>query len=547
MPLAERMDWDDESTHPLGDGPPNNCVVLAIAFFPRILKAHYMIARCLRMVFALLLTISAGASAAVAGELADIFADNMVLQQQMPIRVWGTGTPGAAVTVTFGLESQSSVVEDQGKWSLNLPAMLASGEPRSLRVVIGTEHVSVENVLVGEVWHASGQSNMAWSLAASAKKLPGLSRILMEADYPAIRYRAIKRREQRVEQWRIGDGADWVECTPKTAGAFSAVALLFARQLHLELGVPIGIIETAWGGHPIEPFIPVAAFTEHPVLEQERRLGELKDLEGLKAMVGGVWARNESWLPGAIYNARIAPIAGYSMRGALWYQAESNCGTGEDPRYYSEKMKALVRGWRAAWAQSDMPVYFVQLPQYPSPGWRLMRDEQRRALSEPNTGMAVTIDLELDGIHPANKLEVAERLALWALGRDYGRIIPVSGPLFRSASFEGDQARIAFDHVGEGLVTGSKRDLQAVEILEGKSVNGFELAGVDGVWMSASAVIEGRGVRCKSDQVPEPIAVRYAYASTMPEDRPWNLYNRAGLPASPFVSEGLRYSLENRD
>ena len=489
----------------------------------------------------LYLGLAVAVSSIAAGEVADIFADNLVLQRHMPIRVWGTGMPGSDVTVAFGQEHQTSHVDDHGKWSLRLPSMLASAEPRTLRISIGDKIVSIRNVLVGEVWHASGQSNMEWTLAASAKKLSRISALLNSADYPAIRYRAIKNRERREVQSRLGDGAAWQVCKLETSGDFSAVAFLFARHLHLELGVPIGVIETAWGGHPIEPFIPEAAFVGHPVLEKERRLGQINDMAGLKAMEGGVWARNESWLPGAIYNSRIAPFAGYSLRGAIWYQAESNCGKGEDPRFYSEKMKALVRGWRAAWKQARMPVYFVQLPQYPSSGWTLMRDEQRRALSEPNTGMAVTVDLGLDGIHPANKLDVAERLALWPLGRDYERKNPVSEPLFRSVTFRNAQAWIDFDHIGEGLVTGLKTDLTPTVIFESKAVSGFELAGKDGVWVTASAVIEGDKVRCESNQLLRPVAVRYAFAPTMPVDRPWNLYNRAGLPASPFISS--RFSI----
>jgi sialate O-acetylesterase len=508
-----------------------------IALSPEMLETHCM--NVSRMCLFLMLAVSFTRIEAI--EIVDIFSDHMVLQRDMPIRVWGNGEPDSKVTVKLGAHRQVTEVNTQGTWSLNLPAMSASDEPRTLHVASGGDVVAVTDVLVGEVWHASGQSNMEWSLGASAKKLPAISKLLDAADYPGMRYRAIKTRERDKAASRIGDGGSWQVCTPESAQTFSAVAILFARKIHLELGVPVGVIETSWGGHPIEPFIPESAFVGHPVLEKERQLGRQKDMTGLRHMTGGVWARNASWLPGWIYNARIAPFAGYSLRGVIWYQAESNCGTGEDPRFYSEKMKALVRGWRSAWERPEMPVYYVQLPQYTSPGWTRMRDEQRRAMSEPNTGMAVIIDLALDDIHPANKLDVAERLALWPLGNAYGRDISVSGPLFESVSFQGSYATVRFDHVDRGLVTGSKTDLQPTVIHEGKEVSGFELAGNDGIWLTASAVIDADVVRCKADRVKDPVAVRYGYATHMPSERPWNLYNRAGLPASPFIAGALGY------
>ena len=473
------------------------------------------------------------------GELtvADIFSDHMVLQagiQRVPI--WGRGHPGAGVEVRMHDRLVRTTVDTSGGWLVSLGRLEADGKGVTLSVSSGEEHIVFEDVIAGEVWLASGQSNMGWQMKNSGKALPKIKTLLDAANHPLIRYRAVKTREQRERQDRIGDGKGWTVCTPEHAASYSAVAFLFARCLHVELDVPVGIIESAWGGHPIEPFIPRDAFQGHPVLEKIGRLSDVDDLAGVKALEGGVFARNGSWLAGRIYNSRIAPVAPYGVRGAIWYQAESNCGKEEDPRFYTEKMRALVAGWRMAWNMPEMPVHFVQLPQFDSAGWVPMRDQQRRAMQLPGSGMAVTIDLAVDGIHPNNKLDVAERLALWPLKHQYGRRLVESGPLFRAMEVNGKAVEVSFSHLGGGLCTGRKTDLQPTELLEDNNVNGFELCDVRGDWHPAKAIIEGEYVRCTSASVEQPMAVRYGYAAVMPDDAPWNLYNRAGLPASPFIS-----------
>ena len=433
------------------------------------------------------------------------------------------------MVVSFAGNKVEGVADVSGAWRVELPAVKASAEPR--RMTIG-ERV-LEDVVVGEVWYASGQSNMAWTLGGSAKKLPEAQAILDAADHPSIRYRAIKSKDNPQPQSMIGDGKSWERCTPETAKRFSAVAFITGLKLHEALGVPVGIIEGAWGGHPIEPFIPRTAFVGHPVLEEEARLSDAKDLEGLKAMVGGVFARNDSWLCGTIYNSRVAPVVPYAMRGVWWYQAESNCGKEEDPRFYATKMKALIRSWRAAWAQPEMPVYWVQLPQYDAQGWVPMRDEQRQALTEPHTGMAVIIDLALDGIHPPNKIDVAERLVRWPLARVYGREIVPGGPMVTRWELDGSEAIVSFDCAD--LVTGSKTDFMPTLLGEDTLVYGFELKDDKGEWYRAFAEISGGRVRCSTASVAVVTGVRYGWAGVMPEGGKWNLYNRAGLPASPFV------------
>ncbi|MDG2128172.1 MAG: sialate O-acetylesterase [Fuerstiella sp.] len=468
--------------------------------------------------------------------VADIFSDHMVLQQGQKVPVWGTGIEGQNIHVQFGNQSHIATIGKNGRWLVKLQPLKASAEPQQLSIQSEVQ-IIFKDVLVGEVWLASGQSNMGFTMKASAKNHDATQAILDTSNYPLIRYRAVKTKENDNRQSHIGDDNPWTKCTTQTAANYSAVAFLFARRLHSELDVPIGIIENAWGGHPIEPFIPAEAFKSHPVLIKELELGRRKDIDGIRRMVGGVRARDNSWLPGTIFNSRIAPIAPYAIKGAIWYQAESNCGKGEDPRFYSEKMKALVRGWRQAWNIPSLPVYYVQLPQYPAPGWVMMRDEQRRAMNEPHTGMAVTIDLALDQIHPANKIDVANRLVRWPLFSEYGKHRAVCGPMFKAFHVNGQHIRVEFDYVNKGLATGQKEDLEPTRLIPSQTVHGFEVADASGQWYTARAQIEGRTVLCDSDQVQHPVAVRYGWAPVIPKNEPWNLYNEAGLPASPFISD----------
>ena len=472
-------------------------------------------------------------------EVADIFSDNMVLQQGVPIPVWGNAKPGEKIRVQLNGDKAETVTDKNGQWRVSLKAQKASAKGSQL-AVIGSTKIQFKNVLIGEVWMASGQSNMEWKLKQCVKNLPALKSDLDKADFPQIRYRAIKVKEQLQRQTRINDKQQWQVCNPQTAANFSGVAFYFARKLYAELKVQIGIIECAWGGHPIEPFIPREAFTGHKVLEQEAKLGDAGDLASLKNMIGGVFARNNSWLPGTVYNSRIAPIVPYPIKGALWYQAESNCGKAEDPRFYSEKMKALMNGWRTAWGNADMPIYYVQLPQFKSANWVYMRNEQRLALDNEKTGMVVTIDLEMNGIHPPNKLDVGERLALLPLKKDYGQKIQAQGPLFKDFKVDGQKLIISFTETGSGLAAGKKIDLKPTVITEDKVIHGFELGDANGYWRPADARIVDNKIVCTSE-LKSPVAVRYGWATHMPEDQQWNLYNKEGLPASPFISD-LKYA-----
>jgi sialate O-acetylesterase len=293
------------------------------------------------------------------------------------------------------------------------------------------------------------------------------------------------------------------------------------------LGVPVGLIGSCWGGTRIEPWTPREAFDSLP---------ELASPEALNAPV-----TNKS-LPTVIYNAKIHPLIPYAMRGVIWYQGEQNA---DDPRaIYDQQMRALIGGWRRAWAQGDFPFYFVQLANWsrdrnvPAGGepWAVLRACQFKALAITNTGMAVTIDIgDAQDIHPRNKFDVGERLARWALARDYGRTnLVVSGPLYRGMQIEDHRIRLSFDYTGGGLMVGAKTGREPTREVPGGTLKRFAVAGEDKKWVWAEAVIDGDTVCVASPAVPKPVAVRYAYSSN-PEG--CNLYNRDGLPASPFRTD----------
>jgi len=470
-------------------------------------------------------------------EVADIFGDNMVLQAGAAGKIWGKGPSGEKVSLKIAGAEAHTTIDSLGKWQIELPNLSPSYTTYNL-VVEGPKTIRFQNILFGDVWYASGQSNMEWRLRECAKREKKFLEFIETAKLATIRFRTIKTQQSRRPLDRIGDKKNWVVADSGSVLDFSALAYLFANELFDKLDRPIGIIDSSWGGHPIEPFIPSSAFRGHPVLEEELRLSQAVDLKGLRKLPGGVWARDESWLAGRIYNSRVAPILPFQIKGIIWYQAESNCGTGEDPRYYHVKMDALIRGWREAWKDLKLPFYYVQLPQYTAQGWTLMRDEQRRALNAiSHSGMVVTIDLKLDEIHPANKLDVAKRLAQLALGGAYERDVVCSGPFFERVIFKDEIAIITFKNTSAGLITGKMSDYRSVQFSSDKSINGFEILSEDGQWFPAKAVItNGNEVRCHSQEVENPQAVRYGWRPAMPLNKPWNLYNKAGLPASPFNS-----------
>ncbi|WP_233200366.1 sialate O-acetylesterase [Blastopirellula marina] len=466
--------------------------------------------------------------------LANLFADHMVMQRDAPITVWGWADRGEKLTVELAGQTAATTADQDGAWSVKLKPMPASAEGIVLTVKSHEQTLLVHDVVVGEVWHASGQSNMAMNVGAMAAELEPVKADIAAADLPAIRFCRIQEGPNREPQRDLPGKATWTVCTPATVSGFSGVGFYFARQLQRELGVPVGIIDSSRGGTPIEPFIPTAAFTGQPTLVRELELGEQEDLEGIWKLPGGVYARDANWLPGRLFNSRMAPIARFAVRGAIWYQGESNSGVQEDPRDYQHKMRALVQGWRAALDNPTMPVYFVQLPgSGAGAGWPYLREQQRLATDLPSTGMAVTIDLDGPGIHPANKVDVGQRLARWALAKDYGKQIACSGPLFASQQINSDKIVLRFRHAESGLMAAAKEGLAEPEETPDAELAHFEISDKTGHWRPAVAKIEGETVVVSSEEVASPVAVRYAYAVT-PEN--CNLYNRDGLPASPFCS-----------
>jgi sialate O-acetylesterase len=470
--------------------------------------------RVSRSLFTLVLAVStllAGRGLA-ALRLPAVIGDNMVLQRGQPFPIWGWDDPGTEVSVKLGNAEIRVKAGADGKWMVELPAMEAGG-PHAMTVA-GSDTVTVKDILVGEVWLCSGQSNMEWTVSASADA----EKEIAAARHPRIRHLKIAHVPADSPQSDARSDGGWKVSSPETAGGFTAVGYYFAREIAKELDVPVGLIGSNWGGTRIEPWTPPVGFKKVPAL---------KDIAGKlevypeKLPDGKV--NHQS--PLALYNGMIHPLVPFAIRGALWYQGESNNGEG---MLYHEKMKALIAGWREVWGREDLPFYFVQLApfRYGGEPERLagIWEAQAATLKVPHTGMAVTVDIgNVADIHPRNKQDVGKRLALWALAKTYGKEgIVCSGPLFRSLAVDGRRARLSFDHVGGGLVS---RD--------GKPLTGFAVAGDDKRFVEAKAVVDGATVVVEAEGVEKPVAVRFAWHQ---EAEP-NLSNKEGLPASPFRTD----------
>ncbi|MBU0640687.1 MAG: sialate O-acetylesterase [Planctomycetes bacterium] len=489
--------------------------------------------------------------------LPHIIGDHMVLQRGVPIPIWGWAEPGEAVTVTLGEQVARTTADESGEWIVRLPALPAGG-PHEMTVA-GRNSLAVVDILIGEVWLCSGQSNMEMGVGVSMDA----EKEIASADHPRMRLFELPRNPAG-EPVRDID-AVWRTCSPKTIadgwwGGFSAVGYYFGRHLHKELGVPIGLIDSTWGGTRIEPWTPPCGFAAVPKLrsiadEIARRVDEYKTqqlpakLAELEAWIAATRAALDSksalprplhWPqhplanerePTGLYNGMVHPLVPLALRGAIWYQGESNVHT-DDGMMYFEKMKALIGGWREVWGQGDFPFYFVQLApfKYTLHNKDIRSDQLPRiweaqfaALRIPQAGMAVLTDLgDWRDIHPQNKQEVGRRLALWALANTYGQDnLVCSGPLFKAMAVENGKIRVRFAHVGGGL---KSRD--------GQPLNWFEIAAADKQYVPAAARIDGDTVLVWSEDVPQPVAVRFAW-HMLPEPIP-NLVNAEGLPASPF-------------
>ena len=506
----------------------------------------------------------AASTAAADLRVAAVFDDHMVLQQQMPVPVWGWADPGQSVTVSFARSEVQAVADEAGRWRVNLSAMPASAEPQDLTVVSGGRKLVCRDVLVGEVWLAAGQSNMDWPVSECLNAEAEIA----SADHPRIRYLKIPHRIAGVplddldfssasaETTTAPAAPKWRVCSPATVGSFDGVGYFFARFLHRELDVPVGVINVAWGGTHINGFIPLAGYEAEPGLSNElnwfretkaeygrardqyiaamdRWLTEAKSNRAAGRPVPDplplAWPADpiaaNRHMPTALYNAMIHPLVPAARRGAIWYQGEMNL---IDGLFYFVRMKGLIAGLRAVWNQPDMPFYYVQLaPGADSTPWRLplIWEAQARVMTEvPHTGMAATMDIgDLDSVHPRNKQDVGRRLGLWALARTYGREnLVCCGPIYDSMTIEGDRIRLRFRHTGSGLAS---RD--------GQPLSWFTIAGPDNSFVSAQAEIDGHTVIVRHKDIANPTAVRFAWHT---QAQP-NLINKEGLPAIPFRTD----------
>ena len=481
-----------------------------------------------------------------------LFADGAVLQRGMPVPVWGTADDGEKVTVKFQGQEVSTTAKD-GKWSVKLAELKASGEPSTLTIE-GKNRVDVVDVLVGEVWVCSGQSNMEWTLgraaeaeAATAKATDPLLRLYTVpkavSDEPLD---TIKRNESPGQR-------AWLAADPESAAKFSAVGYFFGRDLRKALGVPVGLIHSSWGGTTAE------SWTSKPTLEADPALkGLLEDYRmalerypqaiekfradqaahtkrAAKAKAEGKptptpprapVGRNSPHATG-LYNAMIAPLQPYAIRGAIWYQGEGNASRAYQ---YRTLLPAMIKDWRAAWGQGDFPFLLVQLAPYQKivdqPGesaWAELRDAQWLATKVlPKVGMAVITDVgDENDVHPRRKEPVGERLALAARSIAYGEPIVGSGPEYSGMEVQGDRVILRFKNVGGGL-----------EAKDGP-LKGFAVAGEDRKFVNAEAKVDGETVVVHADQVPHPVAVRYGWANYPVV----NLWNKDGLPATPFRTD----------
>jgi sialate O-acetylesterase len=461
--------------------------------------------------------------------LPQVFSDHMVLQRDIEVPIWGKATPGQQVTIEYAGKKAQTIADEKGDWLAKLPP-LKVGNATSLTVTGQTPQKPIvfTDVLVGDVWVCSGQSNMQWEL----KRARDGDAEIAKAKYPNMRLLQIPRHSSTQPSKELEPSVKWAVCTPESAAGFSAVGYFFGRELlEKQPEVPIGLIHNSWGGMPVESFMSeesIQAEPEFHVLLEKRAASATQEVRGPNGGVrppnGPQWATN-------IYNRMVYPLLPYAIKGAIWYQGESNAPRAEQ---YRKLFPAMIRDWRKRWGQGDFPFLFVQLANYgngkPRPEqpaaseWAELREAQTMALAAvPNAGMAVIIDIgENKDIHPKNKQDVGKRLALAAQKVAYGKNeMEFSGPIYREMQSDGDKIRIKFDHA-KGLKT-----------KDGSAPKGFQIAGEDKKFVWADAKIDGQDVIVSSDKVKKPVAVRYGWA----DDPTVSLYNAADLPASPFRTD----------
>jgi sialate O-acetylesterase len=507
---------------------------------------------------AILLTVGPTGHVLANIDMPAIFGSHMVLQQGIKVPIWGTANSGEEVTISFAGQTVMATAGLDGEWSAVLAPLTANSTGRTLTVV-GGNAVQFEDVLVGEVWVCSGQSNMVFA-AGMGYGIENGAREIKAANFPNIRMITVPavtaQSPQRTFDGKVtsvDDDGQWDVCTPDIMKSFSAVGYFFGHQLHQRLDVPVGLIGTYWSGTPAQAWASQEALDADPVLKTYMANWEqhaikyptLKgeyDVRAAAAKAQGktlsVWFDPEpahpvtsAGRPANLFNGMISPLIPFAIRGAVWYQGESNAGNAEEAVRYRHLFPAMITDWRTQWGEGDFPFFFVQLctinkrQQQPVEGsnWAILRESQLKTLDLPNTGMAVIFDTDPSGnLHPPYKKPVGERLALIALKVTYGKDIEESGPVFDGMEVKGDNILLSFKHVGSGLVS------KPNDVLKG-----FAVADKNRKFVWADANIVGDTVEVSNPAVKDPVAVRYGWADN-PEA---SLYNKAGLPASPFRTD----------
>lgn len=474
--------------------------------------------------------------------LPHMLGDHAVLQRGRPMHVWGWDDPAARVLVDLHGRHARATADRLGRWDAWLDPEPAGG-PYALTVSDGRgAALSVHDVMVGDVWFASGQSNMEMPLAGfpPTAHVKNAAAEIAAAANPRIRLLRVEHASSDHPLQDVADG--WTACTPATAAGFSAVGYFFARTLAAREHVTVGVIDSTWGGTPADSWVSLEGLAADPALlpafaararfargEADRPaelVAEAREAQEARSRSLPApehdWHPDEvSWRPAGLYDAMVAPFTGYGLKGVIWYQGETNSNVGRAP-YYEDLFKALIVDWRRDFAQGDLPFLYAQISSFDSPRelWGEVRDAQRRALMLRNTAMAVTTDVgDPHNVHPADKQTVAARLALAAEAVAYGEPVAYASPQFRQVTAVEGGLRVWFDN-GRGLTS------------RGAPVAGFELAGEDGRFTPAAARIEGETV-VVTGSTPHPLHVRYAWSNVAPG----SLYNAAGLPASTFTSQ----------
>ena len=495
---------------------------------------------------------------------AAMFTDNMVIQRDTEAPVWGSADAGEKVNVTASWGANASATADKdGKWKVTLKTPAAGG-PHTITLK-GNNTMKINNVLSGEVWFCSGQSNMDFYLKQLTKFNPKRTEAVEQPTIDYINKEIATAEDDQLRQFEVTKNTSpfkpldtlngsWVSSSPKTNDGFSATAYFFARELRKELKVPVGIIKCAWGGTRVEAWIPADAYGQDKdmaaLLKQEREVlkkaiatwDPKKVKEGNRRRAPKSPESNQQ-APATLFNGMAHPVLPYAIKGAIWYQGESNANNKVASRY-AQYFQAMITSWRKHWGQGDFPFYFVQLATFRTEvtepldqdPWATVIDQQRRTLSLKNTGMAVLNDIgEARDIHPHNKIDVGIRLALWALKNDYGKnIVACSGPLYQSHEIKDGKVVISFDHSGSGLMAGSKTGMEPT-VATKDPLKGFQICGKDRKWQWAEATITGPNtVTVSHKDITKPTIVRYAWA---PNPGKVNLYNKEGLPTSIFTTE----------